>query len=813
MIDPAYYSASSPSPGGRAGSPAPYYPYSPSPYSPSVYSASASRRRFSGGGNDYDDDDDDLQESDEDEYDRANSYSNHRNSYQSYATTTPTSAHGHGGGPDLSRPYTDAEGRLHDPAFRLFDVEIAPHVREKRAQQRSASANTVFSSYTAGGGRAASPSLYAHSLAPSTNQNHATKQKSKLQYGAVAQQLSPPSDSSAVRPASYDPLLGTSTMRSLDADEYEDAEDGYAGAGESPEYASALDHAASHSHLAGVGIGIGVIGPSPVSPSTVNADAEHEHEARTDSGYGASPASPAGPVRSSIGMATTDSSSGVKGPSTMGTTTTSGTTTTTSTTGGMITAAESSMHTSTNAEASPSAGAGATAASSVEQHDVDQAQHVNSQHQHQQEHATPQLQKRILSIHLDAPTPTPPSTRPGTPGRSGTGGSTTLPYRPHPVRELSRSTLYPRPVVDSTGGSNTAFGVGFHSNPHSRLPSAPSLLIPNSPQARSVSSSSLSSGGGGDVDAKRRGRRRRARDALSMMPEGYYSDEDEDNPFKPVVVTPLPASSHQHAHGGSSHGHGLGTKTLVPGLHAPSKTKVAAKVKAKKDELKREIFHSGTGIGEAEKSTSSGAHPHPHSSHPARGQLSRAVSTISGDEGGVGEKRASRHGTAHGRLHSHSRSRPQQQQHLHQGQRAGTPSRELSLARESSAGAVSGGGGRLGYVPSHHGKSVSLRPGVQVIEDDYAYVFLLFLYVGCRVLTLLRIDRDVRMACVARGSRSSSHCALARFARGSASSARLQLSRANQSPLNLSWYLRRHVRYFRAPSSPPPTSISTSTAS
>lgn len=237
MIDPTYYSASSPSPGGRAGSPAPYYPYSSSPYSPSVYSTSASRRRFSGGGNDYDDDDDDLQESDEDEYDRANSYSNHRNSYQSYATTTPTSAHGHGGGPDLSRPYTDAEGRLHDPAFRLFDVEIAPHVREKRAQQRSASANTMFSSYTAAGGvrggRAASPSLYAHSLAPSTNQNHATKQKSKLQYGAVTAQLSPPSDSSAVRPASYDPLLGTSTMRSLDGDEYEDAEDGgYAQGGE-----------------------------------------------------------------------------------------------------------------------------------------------------------------------------------------------------------------------------------------------------------------------------------------------------------------------------------------------------------------------------------------------------------------------------------------------------------------------------------------------------------------------------------------------------------------------------------------------------
>lgn len=701
MIDPAYYSASSPGPAAaRAGPPSPY-PYSPSPYSPSVYSASASRRRFSGGGNDYDDDDDDLQESDEDEYAdtttnrNSYSYTNNRNSYNSYATTTPTSAHGHGHtGPDLSRPYTDAEGRLHDPAFRLFDVEIAPHVREKRAQQRSASANsTAFSSYT----RAASPSLYAHSIAPS----YATKQKSKLQYGAVAQQqqLSPPSDhsSAAMRPASYDPLLGTSTMRSLDADEYEDAEDGYA-QGDSPEYASALDHAASHSH-------VGVIGPSPVSPTPESAVGV-EHEARTDSGYGASPASPAGPVgsavRSSIGMVTTDSSSGgVKGSST------------TTTTGGMmITAAESSMHTSMNADASsPSAAA-----------DVDQAQqHVNPQ-QHHEEHSTPQLQKRILSIHLDAPTPhtlTPPGsgpgTRPGTPGRSGTAGSshtvTTLPYRPHPVRELSRSTLYPRPVAD---GSNTAFGVGggFHSNPHSRMPSAPSLLIPNSPQARSVSSSSLSSSGG-DEGAKRK-RRRRKRDALSMMPEGYYSDEDEDNPFKPVVV-PAPPQHHHHGHahthgGSSSHGHGHGAKTLVPGLHAPTsaKTKVAAKVKAKKNE----IFHSGHGAGDAEKSTSSGAGTHAvHSSHPTRGRgqpLSRAVSTISGDEGAAGEKRTSR--PTHG-------GRSRSQQHLHQGQRATTPSRELSLGRESSAGAA---GGRLGYVPSHHGKSVSLRPGVQVIEDDYA---------------------------------------------------------------------------------------------
>lgn len=377
-------------------------------------------------------------------------------------------------------------------------------------------------------------------------------------------------------PASYDPLLGTTTMRS---DEFDDPEE----YDESPGYESALDHATPSQDPGGLDEGVGMDMRDDGGLEVLEEEEEYNQrpaivvtgtssgsavELKTDSGYGASPDAVYDAPGSDM---TPDPSSSNSKTDTLN---------------------PALAPTSPKIRPIPA--------------------HLQL--------PTKRSSTSLAASHY-SPYPHSPSPSPSTPY---TPRSNSTPYRPQPARELSRSTLYPRPIAQD--GTNRAFGV----------PTGRNASLPQIPQSRSTvsgSASSTSSSSVVDVNDEKTGaeqeehkrtkeaRRRRKKDGLSMMPEGFYSDEDVDNPFKPVVVESTVAAGQS-----SSHHHGRNH------------------LKREKVKKKAEDFLTGVGI--------------------------------------VNEKTGS---------------------HVGGGSAFG---REMSI------------GGH--YIPSHHGKSVSIRPGIGVIDDDYA---------------------------------------------------------------------------------------------
>ena len=514
--------------------------------------------------------------------------------------------------PDLSRPYTDAEGRLHDPAFRTFDIKIAPHARRARASRSSLGTPIGFvSGGTLPGSELEHGSARSHiRMIPSDGGKHTRIWSKTDDVGA---------------PASLDPLLRPSPAS------WDDAEVPYG----SPEYGSDL----------------GMDSRDAIIVTTRGASGAGSGFAGTNS-----PNSP--PVQLSIEYSPGDG-----------------------TTASSLVARE---------ELQTRQGPSYLSA------DVPQSQLIDDR--------SP-ISPRRTSSSLLAPPDQAVLPRRTLATMSGASGSVArMPHRPTVVRQLSRSTLYPRPAVDNPFPSHIAMA-------RTASQGVPGFIAP--PLSPPASASSQSDD---EYSARRRSVRKGRGNPIMGMPE-YYLD-NEDSPFKPVVVQPVEKPAPKGVvpilfasyHGSRPASPGRDSKRR---LDAAETVPAAARSKGKREGRKapwqsHESDHDGQRTSGARKARS------------------RPKSSSRGEET---ESEKSRAGPRSQRARPHSSYALQQEPYSfadHAGRFSGTEKPRMGAARSSSIGTAEPGDShevrlstRNQYVPSHHGKSISIRPGVDVIQDDY----------------------------------------------------------------------------------------------
>ena len=519
--------------------------------------------------------------------------------------------------PDLSRPYTDAEGRLHDPAFRTFDVELAPHARRARAS-RSSLVTQVGA--VSGGILPRHDPEYrparSHSAMMSSDSGKRPKVSGQtLDFGV---------------PASLDPLIGP--------------------AGHSPaswDYAEVGFGSLEYDSEPGMDPRDAVIvtarGPYATDSGFASANSRHSPPEHLIAGH-------------SPGSGTTASSSGPKegfqiqkGPST-------------------LSAATKPQFVDDRAPYSP------YRASSSPLVPPDQG----------------------MSSRRNSPATAP----------DGSGSGARTPQRPTVVRKLSRNTLYPRPVVDNPFPSHITAS-------RTASQGIPRLIAP--PLSPPTSTSSQSDG---EYIARRRSTKKGRRSPIMGMPEGYL--DDEDSPFKPVIVQPIEPEKPPPR--------GV-VPTLFVSYHPASPAHDSRRRSAKGPEATESMAAAARRNGEREGHKKELRHRHESDQDRRRKTKPGSRTKSSWSEGASSEKA----GTDPHSLRaqppkvSHSYALQQEPQSF-AGEVGGflrTEKPRIGVAL-SSVGPAERDGSREArtsmrnqYVPSQHGKSISIRPGVDVIHDDY----------------------------------------------------------------------------------------------
>ena len=524
---------------------------------------------------------------------------------------------------DLSRPYTDAEGRLHDPAFRTFDVEIAPHAQRARASRSSSGtpAGVVSRGISPGREREHTPTRSQTRMVPSDSGKQTRVWNHTTDAGV---------------PASLDPLLSPTAPSPAS---WDNADVGYG----SPEYDSEP----------------GMDPHDGVIVTTREAS------------------------RNGMGFAGTNSSNSPLAHHNMG-----------------HNAEDGKIASNPVAEEESDISKGPSEMRSVH---PPRRQFVDDR--------TPYSSRRTPSSLLAPPDHTASSRQTPLAATPDSGSGARTPHRPVIVRELSRSTLYPRPLADNPFPSQMTMARAASQGP-------PRFIAPPLSPPASVSSQSDD-----EYTARRRSRRKGRGSPIMGMPEGYL--DDEDSPFKPVVVQPVEpekpvpkgvvpalfASYHGSRPASPAPG---GKKRSAKSPNDP--VAAAAHRKGKRERLEKEPWHSHESDHNRQRKSAA-------KKAGLRGKLSSRdgeseSEKFPADRRSLGSRSNGAHYSYALQLEPHSFGEDVNGFLRTEKPRIGAPPSSIGTAeRDTSFEARSPI--RNQYVPSHHGKSISIRPGVDVIQDDY----------------------------------------------------------------------------------------------
>lgn len=650
--------------------------------------------------------------------------------------------------PDLSRPYVDAQGTIHDPEFRTFDVSMAPHALASRQQARaSQSGHLSPDSASLFRGAGASLSHYPRSSASSyhtafrengpADYSDDDGEEVEEEYARLEREAADEEEEERRRTEELERERERIRYQQLQQQrrahrhrnasgeldglvendgEGEDEElDHFATAGEGYDSDGDVTRLRTTGSPRAGGIGIGGGGIYYAGTS------RRRYSRTTDSGYAGtiSPSSPPDVIVEQDdddgvgGVGATRLVPGVDRPMM----------------GGVITPSPSTIPDAASILTGPT-------------------------------HAmrpSPSNSRRSYTTPLIARTTT---------GLSHNSGNTSPTRTAHhysqhqpALRELSRSTLYPLPAV------NDAFHVPAGSRP--ALPLTTSLP---SPSPSSSSSSSGSSTGAKKRKKKKRRSEGNAVDGIGMglgigigrglmgLPDGIILPDDADNPFRPVIVDPPP-----DVHADEEHHHRYHHHLGVVGLRKGKKTKkisedddveesystptrkaysdpatstvgTAKKTKTKKKKTKVEKEKTSAELdekrphhhlseapestldaqGDIEKFT---GRAHTPTSTPAAYAHAPRTSTKDKDESPSIGINPHPHKPFISIVETSPPRKPSSNATGIEGLRLGTGAGPGDSVRVGG-GSVIGVGGS--YVPSQHGKTRSLRPGVDVIDDDYA---------------------------------------------------------------------------------------------
>ena len=654
-----------------------------------------------------------------------------------------TMSHGSAGGsrPDLSRPYVDAQGTMHDPEFRTFGVEMAPHVVAARLAQSQLlsqfpsssssflaqtpfgqssfaqrpgflSADSVYSFGGAGGragARSSASSYHTAFRAPGGPEGgysdddsaEAEEEYARLEREAREeeefelaqlrlQQRQQLAAERARRAGKRRSEASGSALVGEDEDAEEDGEwaQGVGEGGE--EYDSDGDVTRLRTSS------------SPRGPSTIgynlNTRRRYSRTTMTDSGYAGtiSPSSP--PEISTIPEQDSDDDLDLPAGGVGG--------------GGGMGMGERGGRPMIGSVITPSPSTMPSGSMSTSTHAM---------------RPSPSASRRSYT--------TPPVSAPHTSsGGAGTPTTTAGRYTQHQpmLRELSRSTLYPLPTA-----VNDAFhvqsGLGGGAGSKARLAMSPELESSSGESASSVDERKGRKRGGKAKGTKKSKTSSGSdgfmgRGGLMGLPDGMVLSDDEDNPFHPVVVEPLPADplvpeDHHHSH---HHGAHLGLRKGRKGKKdedvtssdpAPPPATTAPKKKKTKKSKPEPVPIPVSSSPLDEKFFASASHDERTSFLPtenARDSLEKFTNPHS-------RARSASPGPRQPFISivSSSPPPPRKSSSTFEGLLgAGERERDGTGSVRVGSGSVHGVG--VSYVPSQHGKMRSLRPGVGVIEEDYA---------------------------------------------------------------------------------------------